>query len=189
MGNSAGQDVDPTFYRTPSDAINAPPEQLAYVVAFDRAAQQPDALAVLGTDPGVARVRAGRRLGRPADPGNELHHFGWNACSGPSAHAGHRAEGLRRRYLLPGIRSSEIHVYDTHPDPGSPRWSGRSPRTNWRRTRATRVRTPLAAAPTGSSRPASAAGTEPTARVASRCSTMTPSTCRRLGPFLSTHLL
>src|SRR5580700_8668184 len=51
MGNSAGQDIDPTFYRGPSDALNAPPEQLAYVVAFDRAAQQPDALAVLGTDP------------------------------------------------------------------------------------------------------------------------------------------
>jgi selenium-binding protein 1 len=37
MGNSAGQDVDPTFYRSPSDAINAPPKQLAYVVAFDHA--------------------------------------------------------------------------------------------------------------------------------------------------------
>jgi selenium-binding protein 1 len=51
MGNSAGQDIDPTFYRGPSDALNAPPVQLAYVVAFDRAAQQPDALAVLRTDP------------------------------------------------------------------------------------------------------------------------------------------
>jgi len=26
---------DPTFYRTPGDAIAAPPEQLAYVAAFD----------------------------------------------------------------------------------------------------------------------------------------------------------
>jgi methanethiol oxidase len=60
MGHSAGTDIDPTFYRSPADAISAPPEQLAYVVAFDRAAQQPDALAVLDT-----RHRSGR--GRRAD--------------------------------------------------------------------------------------------------------------------------
>ena len=121
MGNSAGQDIDPTFYRSPSDAINAPPEQLAYVVAFDRAAQQPDALAVLGTDPESAGY--GQVVGWADLPtrGNELHHFGWNACSSAFAHAGHHTEGLRRRYLLlPGIRSSEIHVYDTHPDPRQP---------------------------------------------------------------------
>jgi hypothetical protein len=28
--------VDPTFYRTAADAAAAPPEKLAYVVAFDR---------------------------------------------------------------------------------------------------------------------------------------------------------
>ena len=39
MGNSAGHDVDPTFYRSPAAAISAPPEQLAYVVAFDRVHQ------------------------------------------------------------------------------------------------------------------------------------------------------
>jgi len=43
MGHAAGHDIDPTFYRSPADAISAPPEQLAYVVVFDRAAQQPDA--------------------------------------------------------------------------------------------------------------------------------------------------
>jgi selenium-binding protein 1 len=56
MGHFAGHDVDPTFYRSPADAISAPPEQLAYVVVFDRAAQQPDALAVLDTDPASARA-------------------------------------------------------------------------------------------------------------------------------------
>jgi selenium-binding protein 1 len=29
--------MDPTFYRTPGAAIAAPPEQLAYVAAFDPA--------------------------------------------------------------------------------------------------------------------------------------------------------
>ena len=31
------QTQDPTFYRTPADAIAAPPERLAYVAAFDPA--------------------------------------------------------------------------------------------------------------------------------------------------------
>ena len=122
MGHSAGQDIDPTFYRTPSDAISAPPEQLAYVVAFDRAAEEPDALAVLDTDPASAGY--GQVVGWADLPtrGDELHHFGWNACSSAFAHAGHHTDGLQRRYLLlPGLRSSNIHVYDTHPDPRQPK--------------------------------------------------------------------
>ena len=124
MGQSAGHDVDPTFYRSPADAISAPPEQLAYVVTFDRAAQQPDALAVLDTDP--ASATCGQVVGWADMPtrGDELHHFGWNACSSAFAHAGHHTDGslgLQRRYLLlPGLRSSNIHVYDTHPDPRQP---------------------------------------------------------------------
>jgi selenium-binding protein 1 len=121
MGHSAGHDIDPTFYRSPADAISAPPEQLAYVVVFDRAAEQPDALAVLDTDP--ASDRYGQVVGWADLPtrGDELHHFGWNACSSAFAHAGHDTEGLQRRYLLlPGLRSSNIHVYDTHPDPRQP---------------------------------------------------------------------
>ena len=31
------QQVDPTFYRTPGEAVAAPPEQLAYVAAYDPA--------------------------------------------------------------------------------------------------------------------------------------------------------
>ncbi len=39
--------------------------------------------------------------------GDELHHFGWNACA--SCH-GHRA----RRYLvIPGLVSGRIHIVDT----------------------------------------------------------------------------
>ncbi|TDD88108.1 selenium-binding protein [Saccharopolyspora karakumensis] len=114
--------VDPTFYRCPADAIAAPPEKLAYVVTFDRAAEQPDALAVIDTDPGSAQQ--GQIVGWAELPtkGDELHHFGWNACSSAFAHAGHHTDGLQRRYLLlPGLRSSNLHVYDTHPDPKQPR--------------------------------------------------------------------
>ena len=31
------QMLDPTFYRSPGEAMAAPPEQLAYVAAYDRA--------------------------------------------------------------------------------------------------------------------------------------------------------
>ena len=54
--------------------------------------------------------------------GNELHHFGWNACSSALCHEGHgHHEALERRYLLvPGIRSSTIYVLDTKPDARNP---------------------------------------------------------------------
>ena len=52
--------------------------------------------------------------------GDELHHFGWNACSSalcPWAPHPH----VERRYLLvPGLRSSRIHVVDVKDDPAEP---------------------------------------------------------------------
>jgi selenium-binding protein 1 len=113
--------IDPTFYRRPVDAVAAPPEGLAYVVAFDRTTQKPDALVTVGTDPDTPDY--GRVVGWADLPtrGDELHHFGWNACSSAFAHEGHDMSGLRRRYLLlPGLRSSNVHVFDTQPDPRQP---------------------------------------------------------------------
>ncbi|MFG3252926.1 selenium-binding protein SBP56-related protein [Streptomyces sp. NPDC048172] len=109
-----------TLYRTPADAVAAPPEKLAYVVGFDREARLPDALFTLDTDP--ASPSYGRVLSVAETPGtgDELHHFGWNACSSALAHEGHHH--AERRYLLaPGLRSSRLHVFDTHPDPARPR--------------------------------------------------------------------
>jgi methanethiol oxidase len=52
--------------------------------------------------------------------GNELHHFGWNACSSALCHEGHDGT-LERRYLIvPGLRSSRTYVLDTAPDPRQP---------------------------------------------------------------------
>ena len=56
--------------------------------------------------------------------GNELHHFGWNACSSALCHQGHGDHGqpLERRYLVvPGLRSSRTYVLDTKPDPRQPK--------------------------------------------------------------------
>ncbi|TMJ09820.1 MAG: selenium-binding protein [Bacillati bacterium ANGP1] len=53
-------------------------------------------------------------------PGDELHHFGWNACSSmlcPNAAHPH----VERRYLVvPGLRSSRVYIIDTKPDPTRP---------------------------------------------------------------------
>jgi selenium-binding protein 1 len=111
---------DPTFYPSPGEAAAGPTEQLAYVAAFDRAATRPDAIAVVDVDPTSASY--GRVVGWTdlPYPGDELHHFGWNACSSalcPTAAHPH----VERRYLIvPGLRSSRIHVLDTKPDPRQP---------------------------------------------------------------------
>src|SRR3954464_14333365 len=113
--------TDPTFYSSAAEAAAAPREHLAYVVAFDRAAEKPDALTVIDVDEDSATY--GQIVGWSDLPtlGDELHHFGWNACSSALKHEGHDMTGLERRYLLlPGLRSSNVHVYDTQPDPRSP---------------------------------------------------------------------
>jgi methanethiol oxidase len=115
--------TDPTFYRSPGEAIAAPAERLAYVAAYDPAGRANDAMTVVECDPGSASY--GRVVGWSELPtaGNELHHFGWNACSSALCHAGHGDHGvpLERRYLIvPGIRSSRTYVMDTKPDPRNP---------------------------------------------------------------------
>jgi len=111
---------DPTFYPSPKHAMDAPRESLAYVAMIDPTTTRPDALGVVDVDPGSAAY--GRLVGQVdmPSPGDELHHFGWNACSShlcpwsPHAHA-------ERRYLIaPGINSSRIHVIDTKSDPRRP---------------------------------------------------------------------
>lgn len=113
---------DPTFYPTARSAMAAPVEELAYVVTLNMGGRQgADALCVVDVAPGAATY--GQIVGRVDMPkvGDELHHFGWNACSSalcPNAPHPH----IERRYLIaPGIRSSRLYVLDTKPDPRQPR--------------------------------------------------------------------
>ncbi|MGH3951796.1 MAG: selenium-binding protein SBP56-related protein, partial [Pseudonocardiaceae bacterium] len=80
---------DPTFYRTAAEAAAAPREKLAYIVAFDRAGELSDALTVVDVDEDSPTY--GTILGWTDVPGrgDELHHFGWNACSSALMHEGH----------------------------------------------------------------------------------------------------
>ncbi|MBX6321412.1 MAG: selenium-binding family protein [Rhodospirillaceae bacterium] len=113
---------DPTFYPSARLAMQAPPERLAFVAMLgvgDR--PKPDAVGVVDLDPESRSY--GSLVGRTdmPEPGDELHHFGWNACSSalcPCAPHPH----LERRYLIvPGLRSSRIYILDTKPDPKRPR--------------------------------------------------------------------
>jgi methanethiol oxidase len=113
--------ADPTFYRSPGAAISAPREELAYVAAFDPTGRQRDAIMVIDCAPESSSY--GTVVGRAELPttGNELHHFGWNACSSALCHEGH-AGTLERRYLIvPGLRSSRTYILDTKTDPRHPR--------------------------------------------------------------------
>lgn len=113
---------DPTFYPSPKLASAAPPEKLAYVALLNPThTSRPDAIGVVDVDPSSAAY--GKLVGQVDMPnaGDELHHFGWNACSSclcPYAPHPH----IERRYLVvPGIRSSRIHIVDTKPDPRNPK--------------------------------------------------------------------
>ena len=104
---------DPSFYPSPKQAMDAPPEKLAYVAVINPTGDRPDSLAVVDVDPqSPGRGQVLYRLQLPFK-GDELHHFGWNACSAalcPNMPHPH----LERRYLLlPGLRSSRLYVVDT----------------------------------------------------------------------------
>jgi selenium-binding protein 1 len=114
--------TDPTFYPSPKLAGQAPAEKLAYVAALNAdGGSQPDALIVVDAD--RESDKFGQVVGRVDMPnvGDELHHFGWNACSSalcPYAPHPH----VERRYLIvPGLRSSRIHVIDTKDNPRKPK--------------------------------------------------------------------
>ena len=76
---------DPTFYPSPASAMEGPAEELAYVVTLNTSDNggpaKPDALTVVDVKDGSSTE--GQVIGRLDMPnvGDELHHFGWNACS------------------------------------------------------------------------------------------------------------
>jgi len=104
--------VEGPGYATPQAAIEeSSREELAYVMGLyvGTDVDAPDFVAVVDLDPtSDTYAEVIDRVVMP-NKGDELHHFGWNACSS-SCHV----EGLERRHLLvPGQRSSRIHVIDT----------------------------------------------------------------------------
>jgi methanethiol oxidase len=112
---------DSSFYPSPKMAMQAPPETYGYVVALNYGRNdKPDALCVVDLDPESNRYSSIVSQMDFPYAGDELHHFGWNACSSalcPYAPHPH----LERRYLIvPGMRSSRIYIVDTKPNPRQP---------------------------------------------------------------------
>jgi selenium-binding protein 1 len=98
-------------YASPEEAMKAGREKVLYTTALYEGTevQAPDYLATVDVDavsPTYSQVI--HRTPMP-NPGDELHHFGWNACS--SCHGD--ASKARRFLVVPGIASSRIHILDT----------------------------------------------------------------------------
>jgi selenium-binding protein 1 len=98
-------------YASPEEAMKAEREKVLYTVALyvGTEVEQPDYLASVDVDPeSPTYSRVVERTPMP-NVGDELHHFGWNACS-----SCHDNESKSRRFLVvPGERSGRIHIIDT----------------------------------------------------------------------------
>ncbi|MBV9387906.1 MAG: selenium-binding protein, partial [Chroococcidiopsidaceae cyanobacterium CP_BM_ER_R8_30] len=98
-------------YASPEAAMQGEREKLLYTLALYTGSTiaEPDYLATVDVAPeSPTYSQVIHRLPMPYI-GDELHHFGWNACS-----SCHGDSSKSRRYLvIPGIRSSRIYIVDT----------------------------------------------------------------------------
>jgi selenium-binding protein 1 len=101
-----------SFFASPEEALQAPHEEFLYVACLHEGTgvAAPDYLAVVD-------VEEGRVVHETPMPnvGDELHHYGWNRCSS----ACHGPD--RSHLIVPGFRSSRIHVVNVADDPRRPR--------------------------------------------------------------------
>jgi selenium-binding protein 1 len=100
-----------TFYGSPAEAQRAPHEELLYIACLHEGTgvDAPDFLAVVDAEDG----RIVHETPMP-NVGDELHHYGWNRCSS----ACHGPD--RSHLIMPGFRSSRVHVLNVADDPRRP---------------------------------------------------------------------
>ncbi|MER8608052.1 selenium-binding family protein [Mesorhizobium sp. M1233] len=105
-------------YASPAEATRAPREKLLYTIAIytGTGIQKPDYLCTIDVDPESSTYsQVISRLQMPGI-GDELHHMGWNACS-----SCHGDASMERKYLIvPGVRSTNLHIVDCGTDPRNP---------------------------------------------------------------------
>jgi len=105
-------DADATCgkYASPEAAMKSPREKDLFVTALRVGIEggKNDYLATVDVDP--ASPTYSTVVSRLAMPhtGDELHHFGWNACSSCHADPAH----ARRYLIVPGLKSGRIYVID-----------------------------------------------------------------------------
>ena len=104
--------MEPSFHASPAEALQAPPEEFLYLACLHEGTgvDKPDFLAVVDAEDG----RVVHETPMP-NVGDELHHFGWNRCSS----ACHGPD--RSHLIVPGFRSSRIHIVNVADDPRRPR--------------------------------------------------------------------
>jgi hypothetical protein len=102
------QQSDGLTFATPDAARKSPPEKFGYVMGVYAGTQikKPDYLATINLDPASTTYsQVIHRLPMP-NVGDELHHFGWNAC------ASCQGQRARRYLVIPGLISGRIHIVD-----------------------------------------------------------------------------
>jgi selenium-binding protein 1 len=100
-------------FASPADAMKAPRETRLFTVCLPSgpgADSRPDYLAVIDADPASPTYSTVTRRVPMPTPGDELHHFGWNICS--SCHSDLATTAERRYLVVPGLKSSNIHILD-----------------------------------------------------------------------------
>ncbi len=102
----------PSFYGSPEEARGAPPEEFLYLACLHEGTgvDGPDFLAVIDAESGAVVHETPM-----PNVGDELHHYGWNRCSS----ACHGPD--RSHLIVPGFRSSRIHIVNVADDPRRPR--------------------------------------------------------------------
>jgi selenium-binding protein 1 len=116
MAHDHDHDRPASFLASPAEAAHAPREEFVYVACLHEGTDvdAPDYLAVVDVDPGSdAYSRVVHETPMP-NVGDELHHFGWNRCSS----ACHGPD--RSHLIVPGFRSSRVHVVNVADDPRHP---------------------------------------------------------------------
>jgi selenium-binding protein 1 len=98
-------------YASPAEAMQAEREKLLYTIALyvGTGIEKPDYLATIDVDPDSPTYSQIIHRTEMPNVGDELHHFAWNVCS--SCHGD--ASKSRRFLIVPGQRSSRIHIIDT----------------------------------------------------------------------------
>src|SRR5919201_7076744 len=107
-----------SFYASPEEARRQPPEELVYVACLYQGTgiEEPDFIAVVDVNPeSDTYSQIVHRTPMP-NVGDELHHYGWNTCS--SSHD--CCHSQRSHLIVPGFRSSRIHILDVASDPRKP---------------------------------------------------------------------
>ncbi len=140
---------DPTFYPSARMEGGAPKETVAYVASFDPTRQIPDDIAVVDVDPASADY--GNIVQRVTMPnvGDELHHFGWNACSSCLCPNAPHPHSERRYLVVPGCvrRASIFSIRSPIPEARTSCACWSPPK--WPRKRAIRARIRSIAVPRG----------------------------------------